>query len=341
MDKRFQVFVSSTYEDLKAERQRVIQTVLEFDCIPVGMEFFPAANDTQWEVMKKVIAECDYYVVIVAGRYGSLSPEGLSYTRKEYEYAVERKIPVIAFLHGDPGKIPFEKSEASEENQLKLSQFREICEKRLCKYWRTPEELGTAVITSLNNLIQTHPAFGWVRGNHLLTAAKEIERLNEEINDLKAELETLRTPPPIETERLAAGEELFTVHFSVYDGKGVQVQESFAISWNEMFAFLAPYMPDTITQSGIGIRIGQLIGIKAPEIWHKNWRKILRKRKPPFSGHLEEQDIITIRVHLCALGLIKHDPRSRDWEDGWVLTPLGKTTMHNVRAVPKKVGPSG
>ena len=84
MNKRYQVFVSSTYEDLREERQKVIEALLTSDCIPVGMEYFPAGDESQWELIKRVISECDYYVVIVAGRYGSCDSEGKSYTQKEY-----------------------------------------------------------------------------------------------------------------------------------------------------------------------------------------------------------------------------------------------------------------
>lgn len=48
MEKRFQVFVSSTYEDLQEERKEVMQALLELDCIPAGMELFPASSEDQW-----------------------------------------------------------------------------------------------------------------------------------------------------------------------------------------------------------------------------------------------------------------------------------------------------
>ena len=83
MDKRFQVFVSSTYADLKEARQKVIQTLMEMDCIPAGMELFPAADEEQWKFIKRVIDDCDYYILIIGGRYGSLTAEGISYTEKE------------------------------------------------------------------------------------------------------------------------------------------------------------------------------------------------------------------------------------------------------------------
>ena len=65
MNKRYQVFVSSTYADLKEERQRVIQTLMEMDCIPAGMELFPAADEEQWLFIRKVIDDCDYYLLDV------------------------------------------------------------------------------------------------------------------------------------------------------------------------------------------------------------------------------------------------------------------------------------
>ena len=55
MDKRYQVFVSSTFKDLQDERQEIMQALLELDCIPSGMELFPAANEDQWSLIKKVM----------------------------------------------------------------------------------------------------------------------------------------------------------------------------------------------------------------------------------------------------------------------------------------------
>ncbi len=78
MDKRYQVFVSSTYADLKEERRAVIQTVIELNCIPAGMELFPAADEEQLAFIKRVIDDCDYYLLIIGGRYGSVDETGIS-----------------------------------------------------------------------------------------------------------------------------------------------------------------------------------------------------------------------------------------------------------------------
>src|SRR5215471_1967381 len=115
--KRYQVFVSSTYQDLQEERQEVMQALLELDCIPSGMELFPAADEDQWSLIKKVIDDCDYYLVIIGGRYGSLGDDGKSYTQMEYEYALSKGKPIIAFLHAEPGKIESAKTEKTEHGR--------------------------------------------------------------------------------------------------------------------------------------------------------------------------------------------------------------------------------
>lgn len=91
---RHQVFVSSTFSDLMEERSEVIQAIWELDCIPTGMEAFVASNESQWDVIKRVINECDYYVLIIGGRYGSVTQDGISYTEKEYRYAQELGLPI-------------------------------------------------------------------------------------------------------------------------------------------------------------------------------------------------------------------------------------------------------
>ena len=53
------------------------------------MEYFPALDEEQFDFIKTVIDQFDYYVAVVAGMYGSLASDGLSYSEKEYEYALE------------------------------------------------------------------------------------------------------------------------------------------------------------------------------------------------------------------------------------------------------------
>src|SRR3954465_1525653 len=98
LERRYQVFVSSTFVDLEEERQKVLQAILEMRAFPAGMELFPSANEEQWNFIKREIESSDYYIVIVAGKYGSVAPDGLTFTEKEYDYAVEIGKPIMGFL---------------------------------------------------------------------------------------------------------------------------------------------------------------------------------------------------------------------------------------------------
>jgi len=92
----YQVFISSTYEDLKEERLEVIKALIEFGCMPAGMEYFPASNESQLEFIKSVIDKSDYYIIICGGKYGNVHPEfKKSYTQLEYEYAMEINKPIL------------------------------------------------------------------------------------------------------------------------------------------------------------------------------------------------------------------------------------------------------
>jgi hypothetical protein len=94
-EKRYSIFISSTYEDLKVERLAVQDVVISAGDFPVQMESFPAADEDQFEFIKSLIDKCDYYVLIVAGRYGTLAEDGMSYTEKEYRYAASKGITVL------------------------------------------------------------------------------------------------------------------------------------------------------------------------------------------------------------------------------------------------------
>lgn len=166
MTKRYQIFISSTYDDLKQERQELWQTLISFEYIVAGMEVFPAANEEQFSFIKKQISASDYYVLIIGGRYGMLSSDGLSFTEKEFDYALEQNIPVLVFPIKDLGSVALSKSDQDPEKSEKLSAFRKrASHKRIIKFWSNSSELSLAVIQALQSAIAANPRPGWVRGD--------------------------------------------------------------------------------------------------------------------------------------------------------------------------------
>ncbi|MDU6727172.1 MAG: DUF4062 domain-containing protein, partial [Bradyrhizobium sp.] len=77
-NKLFHVFISSTYADLQEERQRISEALSKAGHVPEGMELFPASSQKQFDFIKRIIDRCDYYVIVLAGRYGSTLPDGKS-----------------------------------------------------------------------------------------------------------------------------------------------------------------------------------------------------------------------------------------------------------------------
>ncbi|WP_020482536.1 DUF4062 domain-containing protein [Methylomonas sp. MK1] len=195
MEKRYQVFVSSTYADLKDERHKVIQTLMELDCIPAGMELFPATDEDQFEFIKRIIDDCDYYLLIIGGRYGSVTEKGISYTEQEYEYALGRGLKVIALLHEQPNQICFEKSEPDPDLRARLQSFREkVATGRLVKFWNSSKELPGIVALSMPKTIKMFPAIGWVRADkvsseELLIEINELRKQNAELSKALSDIE--------------------------------------------------------------------------------------------------------------------------------------------------------
>jgi Domain of unknown function (DUF4062) len=194
MQPRFQVFLSSTFRDLRDERQAALEAILELGHFPAGMEAFPAADATPWELIKTIIADSDYYVLIVGGKYGSTGPEGISYTEMEFNLAEELKKPVLAFIHGDPDQIPAGKIELDPESRRRLQAFRERVTQRICKTWTNKENLKAAVLLALVHAIRTKPAFGWVRNEGLENQEllRRLASLQDRFDTQQTELQSLR-----------------------------------------------------------------------------------------------------------------------------------------------------
>jgi hypothetical protein len=184
---RYQVFISSTFRDLQQERHAVLDAILKFGHLPAGMELFPALDATAWDVIKHVIDDSDYYVVVVGGMYGSVDRDGISYTEREYEYARSKEIPILAFLHKDPAAIPADRHEPRRNARRKLAGFRRKLEKRhLCKYWRESDELRYEVAASLTQQINLHPRAGWIRAGmpgipDMAKAVKDLQSVVDEV----------------------------------------------------------------------------------------------------------------------------------------------------------------
>lgn len=324
MDKRYQVFISSTYSDLKEERGKVMQTVISLDCIPAGMEFFSAIDAEQLEFIKKIIDDCDYYILIIGGKYGSMTDDGISYTEQEYNYAVSKGIKVLAFLHDNINQLVSDKVELDPQKRAKLEAFRDkVKAGRLVMFWTNADDLNGKVAVSLTKTIKTYPAVGWVRAN----IPTNFETL-QELNELRKEVEELRRHKA-ENEAVCdkildvAGMDEYINMRGTYGARnwGWEIN----ITWEKIFALISPFFLESQNDS------------KAQDIIAKELTK--EAGKDTYNAKINTQDFQTIKIQMMALGLMRI-ANAKATTGGqllfWILTPKGIEYMNRSRVVRTK-----
>lgn len=195
MNKKYQVFVSSTYKDLKEERLAVTQQLLKMGFIPVGMEQFPASNMSQMEYIKMMLDSCDYYLLILAGKYGTVDTDGIGFTEKEYDYAIANNIPVMSILVKDIGKLENAKCEDTDAGRALLNNFRKkVSAGKMVDFYTDIGSLTSAVGAAVYSCVQNFPAKGWIRGESTDGATDikaEIEKYMQEHTATKSDIDAL------------------------------------------------------------------------------------------------------------------------------------------------------
>lgn len=337
MDRRYQVFISSTFTDLIDERREVMQALLEMDCLPAGMELFPAANTDQWTLITGVIEQSDYYLVILGGRYGSLTEEGISYTEKEYDYAVELGIPVMGFVPSNADEIPVGKTDKNDDAAQKLAEFRSKVQTRMTKHWSNAEDLGSKVTRGLIHLIKTDPRPGWVRGDQAMTpeTRAQIAELRARIAEFeKEEAETSAESSAEVDESFAHGQEEIELALK-HKGRGYREEEDgdLTYTWDEIVEVLGPFMIDeapepALRQTFNNHMVSEIQG-DAEGNWATGWSHE--------SAEISDRSWGAIIVQLRALRLITTGSKKRTVSDKsvyWKLTPAGDDYLVALRAVP-------
>ena len=169
MEKKYQVFISSTYEDLKGERDQAIKAVLEMGHIPVGMEMFSAADEEQWQLIARQIEASDYYLIIIAHRYGSETPEGISYTEKEYDHAKSCGVPTLGFIIDDKAPWPANCIDKDSVKKNKIDKLKSKVKSKLVHFWQGKEDLHGKISISLIKTMSANPRIGWSKADEAIS----------------------------------------------------------------------------------------------------------------------------------------------------------------------------
>lgn len=344
IEKRFQVFLSSTYTDLIEERNEVMQALLELECMPAGMELFPATNETQWNWIKKVIEESDYYIIIMAGRYGSISPQtGISYTEMEYRYALDIGKPIIGFLHEDPNSLPHKLMETEPSSVEKLNIFRDFVKSKLCKYYSSPADLGAKVSRSITQLKKQYPAIGWIRADEIENYSNNEDyiKLTKENDSLKTQLKEFDSIITKQNLKLASGDDEITISFYFIrktknpeptKNNWIKVGEDsikIKTTWNNLFSKLAIIM----IKGSASYRMNESTATSFSNKFEFAFFSKYKEDKYE-ELHIDNEEFDRILLQFRALGYLSYDTLGREW----MLTKSGNEFFTQMIALKKGEG---
>lgn len=327
MKKKYQIFVSSTYEDLKEERDLVIKAILEMGHIPVGMEMFSAGDEQQWKLIQTQINDCDYYIIISAFRYGTLDGD-ISYTEKEYDYATSKEIPVLGFVVNEDVRWPASKVDKNAIKVEKLNSFKSKIQSKLVSFWNDKNDLYGKVSISLMKQFNTNPRVGWVKSSESMgpEILKEISRLSTENSDLRKEIENYENQLNQE-EKTEFEKTLNTLKHnkrnpSFYYKEGIDWEyEDKEFTLLEIFNLLAPELMIENSSKYCSYYLGLML--------NPDKDRILRAEWPTPSNTVRK-----ILADLNVLEIIKPSTKKhsiKDENDYWTLTEQGKRLFKEVR----------
>ncbi|UGB44269.1 DUF4062 domain-containing protein [Frateuria edaphi] len=341
MDRRHQVFISSTFSDLKQERAEVVQALLELDCFPAGMEIFPATSEGAWDLIKGVIDDSDYYLLVVGGRYGSTEMSGLSYTEKEYDYAVSIGKPIVAFLHGNPGAISLERSEQSEAGRERLAAFRSRVEAaHHCKYWCTPDELGGKVSRSIVALRKTHPSDGWVPGAYATdeNSRVEVAMLRARVAELEAQLNRKLEESNMSVADLSSGLDEFETDVYFKTSKQAKKWHRVNFCWDQILKYVGPtLLPECSDEEFV-----EKLHLCFAHAAEARLQKEDKEDKVDLGSVILPHVIVdAIKVQFRALGYMVPGTKRRavsDRKTYWKLSTVGEAQLLKIQAIRKEGG---
>jgi hypothetical protein len=323
---KYQIFVSSTFEDLAQERDVVIKAILEMGHIPVGMEMFSAADEDQWQIIQRQIDDCDYYVVIVAFRYGSLDGE-ISYTEKEFDYARSKGVPTIGFLIQESTQWNASKVDKERDSVVHLNRFKEKIKGKYVSFWNNKDDLYGKVSISLSKQFTTNPRIGWVRAAEFAgpEVLSEISRLSRENSELRASIKILngeaKVNHDIEISSLLSILKKNTRRMSfVYEGS-ISWEDSSEFTLSTIYDILAPEMMIELSASDAALLLATQL--------RKNKEKKARTQWP-----IGRNVINQIFTDLVILELVEPSSKKHKVDDQnqyWTNTHKGREVLREVR----------
>jgi hypothetical protein len=324
MPKKYLVYISSTIDDLKAERRELIRIVAEMGAVPVVMDAFDIAREGDRKIIFKAIEECDYFVNLTAHRAGAIAgaPSGPSFAPElEYSCAVKAKVPVLALVIDGKARRKGSKTEKDAAAAKALEAFRKKLEGHACETWANVGELRQKALALLAREMNLNPRRGWVPGTDAAepAVANELGRLIRENEALRGRVEA-EGAGAARKDRGQVGRTLkmlastgISLAFYYIDGSNWENAARFG--YLRLFRLLAPELDAPRTAAGISLFLGTILN---PDL-----TKTVRKEYPTPSNTVKK-----IMADFALLKLVKSArpaaSRGAGENPAWEMTEYGK-----------------
>jgi hypothetical protein len=281
------------------------------------MEMFSAADEEQWKIIARHIEESDYYCVIVAHRYGSITGS-VSYTQKEYEYAVQLGIPALGFVIDSSVSWPPEMVDKDESATTGLTNFKSLIKSKPVSFWKSTDDLYGKVSIALTKQITINPREGWIRANTSSVDSQvtnELSRLSAENSSLRNEIVAIQKSR--EEDRDSEARDMIA-DLRKHDGTFSYKYQSSDSTWKratrnylQLFAFLAPML-----MSEADVRsLSDSLAMNIRENKNRSWWLVATN---------QIRDLLS---DLMAFGLVEPSKRRHavsDTGEYWTLTEFGQ-----------------
>ena len=319
MVKKYFVFISSTQEDLKSERQELIRIVAEMGAVPITMDTFDITREEDQKIIRKAIEECDYFLNLTAHKGGTATGK-TSALELEYSWAVKAGLSVLSLIISEKARWKDSKKEKTAAAKKALQVFKERLQTHTHDTWTNIGDLKAKALTLLSREMNINPRRGWVSSNQAVEpqVANELCRLLQENESLrrhvKLEGTNIITKVQEQMKRslkvLAANR--VSLSFFYVDGENWENTQKFR--YLRLFRLLAPELSIPKTALEISHFLGNILN---PDLTKT---KVVRKDFPTPSNTIKKimADFTLLRLTECS--------GSGDNET-WGMSEFGKETF--------------
>ncbi|MFV5591359.1 MULTISPECIES: DUF4062 domain-containing protein [Acinetobacter] len=239
LDKRYQVFISTSGAEMQPERIILSQTLVGMGFFSWGLEQRTPLNTA---FARRQIDDCDYVVILLGSQYGEQSVSGVGYMHLEYIYAVTKQKPIIVFMHEDPASRDPSLHDTKPELQEKFKEFRQLLQQEADQVfcYRTLRDLEMAVRLNMPQMLERYPVSGWVRPQNTQALHDEIDQLKAKVAQLERDGGTREVDPFLSLPKVSM-HEVFSFEYRMHayqDGNFKELKVQKRLTWAQLLAIL-------------------------------------------------------------------------------------------------------